>query len=132
MQTESEKTVIEEVYPNIRKISVDYAIMEPSASKGDVLVIPGEFGWNDVGSWDMMDVLHDPDAQGNVLIGDALASEVTNTVIYSSGRIVAAVGVDDLVIVETPDAVMVCSKSKAQDVKKIVDELNAKGRKELL
>ena len=74
MQTESEKTVIEEVYPNIRKISVDYAIMEPSASKGDVLVIPGEFGWNDVGSWDMMDVLHDPDAQGNVLIGDALIS----------------------------------------------------------
>lgn len=132
MQTESEKAVIEEVYPNIRKISVDYAIMEPSASKGDVLVIPGEFGWNDVGSWDMMDVLHDPDADGNVLVGDAMAIDATNTVIYSSGRTVAAVGVDDLVIVETPDAVMVCPKSKAQDVKKIVDELNAKGRKELL
>lgn len=132
MQTEAEKAVIEEVYPNIRKISVDYAIMEPSASKGDVLVIPGEFGWNDVGSWDMMDVLHDPDANGNVMVGDAVAVDVSNTVIYSSGRTVAAVGVDDLIIVETPDAVMVCPKSKAQDVKKIVDELNAKGRKELL
>ena len=132
MLTESEKAVIEEIYPNIRKISVDYAIMEPSASKGDVLVIPAEFGWNDVGSWDMMDVLHTPDAQGNVMVGDALAVESTNTVIYSSGRLVAAVGVNDLVIVETPDAVMVCPKSKAQDVKKIVDALNEKGRKELL
>ena len=132
MRTESEKAIIEEVYPNIRKISVDYAIMEPSASRGDVLVIPGEFGWNDVGSWDMMDVLHDPDANGNVLVGDAMAIEATNTVIYSNGRTVAAVGVDDLIIVETPDAVMVCPKSKAQDVKKIVDALNEQFRKELL
>lgn len=132
MQTESEKAVIEEVYPNIRKISIDYAIMEPSASRGDVLVIPGEFGWNDVGSWDMMDVLHNPDEKGNVLVGNALAIDATDTVVYSSGRTVAVVGVDDLVVVETPDAVMVCPKSKAQDVKKIVDMLNAKGRKELL
>lgn len=132
MGTEAETSVIEEVYPNIRKISVDYAIMEPSAAQGDVMVVPGEFGWNDVGSWDMMDVLHEPDGNGNVLVGDAVAVDVSNTVIYSSGRTIAAVGVDDLVIVETPDAVMVCPKSKAQDVKKIVDTLNAGKRKELL
>ena len=132
MGTENEMSVIGEVYPTIRKISVDYAVMEPSAAKGDVLVIPGEFGWNDVGSWDMMDVLHEPDANGNVLVGDALAVDVTNTVVYSSGKMVAVVGVDDLVVVETPDAVMVCPKSKAQDVKKIVDALNAGARKELL
>lgn len=132
MLTGEEKAVIEEVYPHIRKISIDYAIMEPSASKGDVLVVPGEFGWNDVGSWDMIDILHMPNRDGNVLIGDAIAVNVSNTVIYSSGRAVAAVGVDDLVIVETPDAVMVCPKSKAQDVKKIVDVLSAHGRKDLL
>lgn len=132
MGTDAEKAVIEEVYPNIRKISVDYAIMEPSAEKGDVLVIPGEFGWNDVGSWDMMEVLHDLDANGNVLVGDTLAVNVTNSVVYSSGKMVAVVGVDDLVVVETPDAVMVCPKSQAQDVKMIVDALNAAGRKELL
>ena len=132
MQTESEKATIEAVYPNIRKISVDYAIMEPSAAKGDVLVIPGEFGWNDVGSWDMMDILHEPDSNGNVLVGDAVVAEVSNTVIYSGGRTIAAVGVDDLVIVETPDSVMVCPKSKAQDVKKLVDILNAENRNELL
>jgi len=132
MQTETEKAVIEEVYPNIRNISVDYAIMEPSASKGDVLLIPGEFGWNDVGSWDMMDVLHEPDEHGNVLVGDVVAVDISNTVIYSSGRTVTAVNVNDLVIVETPDAIMVCRKSEAQEVKKIVDALNAASRQELL
>lgn len=132
MNTESEKQTIEEVYPNIRKISVDYAIMEPSASKGDVLVIPGEFGWNDVGSWDMMDVLHDADENNNVLVGDIVAIDAKDTVMYSSGKTIAAVGVENLVIVETPDAIMVCPKDKAQDVKKIVDQLNEDNRTELL
>lgn len=132
MGKDNEYDVVNEVYPNIRKISVDYAIMEPSAAAGDVLVVPGEFGWNDVGSWDMMGVLHDEDANGNILLGDALAINTTNSVVYSGKKLVAAVGVDNLVIVETPDAIMVCNKDKAQDVKLIVDELNALGRKELL
>lgn len=132
MGTAREKTVIEEVYPNIRKISVDYAIMEPSAAAGDVLVVAGEFGWNDVGSWDMMGVLHEADAQGNIGLGDTLAIDTTGTVLYSSGKLVAAVGVQDLVIVQTPDAVMVCHKDKAQEVKEIVDALKEAGRTELL
>ena len=132
MGTAQEKAVIEEVYPNIRKISVDYAIMEPSAAAGDVLVVAGEFGWNDVGSWDMMGVLHEADAQGNISLGDTLAIDTTGTVLYSSGKLVAAVGVQDLVIVETPDAIMVCHKDKAQEVKAIVDALKEAGRTELL
>ncbi len=132
MGTDNERAVVNEVYPEIRKISVDYAIMEPSAAVGDVLTVPGEFGWNDVGSWDMMNVLHSEDKNGNILIGDAVAVNTANTTIYSSGRTVAAADVEGLVIVETPDAVMVCSKEKAQNVKLIVDELNAKSRKELL
>ena len=132
MGTESELAVVNEVYPQIRKISVDYAIMEPSAAQGDVLTVPGEFGWNDVGSWDMMNVLHAEDENGNILLGDTVAINTKNTTIYSSGRAVTAVDVDGLVIVETPDAIMVCSKEKAQDVKLIVDVLNAKSRKELL
>jgi len=123
MNTDREKQTIEEIYPIIRKISVDYAIMEPSAAKGDVLVVPGEFGWNDVGSWDMMGVLHDADANGNITIGDTLAINTTDSVVYSSGKLVATVGVDNLVVVETPDAIMVCSKDKAQDVKLIVEAL---------
>lgn len=132
MGTVYEKDTIEKMYPNIRKISIDYAIMEQAAIAGDVLVIPGEFGWDDVGSLDMMDVLHQPDENGNVLLGDTLAVDTTNTVMYSSKKIVTAVGVDNLIIVETPDAIMVSSKDKAQQVKKIVDALESAGRKELL
>ncbi len=130
--TDVEKNVIKNVYSDIRNISIDYAIMEPSASVGDVFVIPGEFGWNDVGSWNMMDVLHTPDSNGNVLIGDAVAVDASNTIIYSSGRTVTVVGVDNLVIVETPDVIMVCQKDKAQDVKKIVSILDKENRTELL
>lgn len=132
MGTPDEQAVLEEVYPGIRKISVDYAIMEPAAAAGDVLVVPGEFGWNDVGSWDMMDVLHAPDEAGNVLRGDALAIDCRGSVVYAGTRLVAAVGVSDLIVVETPDAVMVCPRDRAQDVKLLVDALAAQGRTDLL
>lgn len=132
MGTDNEQTVLNEVYPNIRKISIDYAVMEPSAEKGEVLVIPGEFGWNDVGSWDMMTVLHDTDAEGNVKLGETLTVQTTGSILYSSGKLIATVGVDNLIVVETPDAILVCNKDKAQDVKMVVDALNAAGRKELL
>jgi mannose-1-phosphate guanylyltransferase len=132
METEKEYETIRAIYPNIRKISVDYAIMEPSSANGDVLVVPGEFGWNDVGSWDMMGVLHEADENGNVVLGDAMAIHTTNSIMYSSKKLMALLGVDNLVVVETPDAIMICDKDKAQDVKLIVDALNAAGRKELL
>ncbi len=132
MDTPKEKEVRDKIYPKIRKISIDYAVMEPSASKGDVLVIPADCGWSDVGSWDMMEVLHKTDEKSNVMIGDVLGIDVTDSVIYSESRLVAAVDVKNIVIVETPDAVMVCRKDKAQNVKKLVDALNEIGRKELL
>ncbi|RRK33729.1 mannose-1-phosphate guanylyltransferase [Schaedlerella arabinosiphila] len=133
MNTPNEQEVLHKVYPNIRKISIDYAVMEPSAAKGDVLVIiPSDCGWNDVGSWDMMETLHAPDEDGNIIFGDGVAVDTKDTVIYSSSRTVTAVDVENLIIVETPDAIMVCRKDKAQGVKKIVDALNDAGRKELL
>ena len=132
MNTPFEQEILHTVYPKIRKTSIDYAVMEPSASKGDVLVIPGDCGWNDVGSWDMMTVLHKPDSEGNVFIGDTVTTEVRDSIIYSSGRMVAAIGIENLVIVEMPDAVLVCSKDKAQDVKRIVEMLNDRKRNELL
>ncbi len=132
MNTPNEQEVLNDIYPNIRKISIDYAVMEPSAAKGDVLVIPGDCGWNDVGSWDMMNVLHQPDENNNIMLGDVVAIDSKNSVIYSSSKTVTAVDVEGLVIVETPDAIMVCKKEKAQNVKKIVDALLYAGRKELL
>ena len=99
-----EEKVLEKVYPQIRSISVDYGIMEKS---DNILVVPGEFGWNDVGSWDMMNVLHAEDAKGNIALGDALVLDSTNTTVYAGSRLVAVVGVDDLVVVETEDAVRI-------------------------
>lgn len=120
---------IEKLYPLIPSISVDYGIMEKSK---DILVIPGNFGWNDVGSWDMFNVLHKEDAYGNIKIGDAVTVDTKNTTVYSSGKLIATIGVNNLIIVETPDAIMVCTKDKAQDVKKIVEELKRVGREELI
>ena len=132
MNTPAEQEILHDVYPGIRKISIDYAVMEPSAAKGDVLVIPGDCGWNDVGSWDMMDILHQSDENNNVLLGDAVAINVKDSVIYSQSRIVTALDIENVVVVETPDAVLVCSKDKAQNVKLIVDYLQEQKRTELL
>lgn len=132
MNTSREQEVLYEIYPKIRKISIDYAVMEKAAASNDVLVIPGDFGWNDVGSWDMMDILHEPDKNGNVLLGDVMAVGVKDSVIYSSKRIVTALDIENIVIVETADAIMVCRKDKAQDVREIVDAIKENGREELL
>lgn len=125
----NEEQVLEEVYPTIQAISIDYGVMEKS---NDIWVIPGEFGWNDVGSWDMMSVLHDSDKDGNIVIGDFVGVDTKNSIIYSSTKPITTVGVDNLVIVETPETIMVCPKDKAQEVKKIVDELKKRGKNNLL
>ena len=132
MNTLDEQAVLEQVYPAIRSISVDFAVMEPSAAAGEVKVIPGDFDWNDVGSWDMMSVLHEADKDNNIVIGDGLVLKSSDCVVYSQSRTVTVMGVESLVIVETPDAVMVCGKSHAQDVKNIVTKLREQERKELL
>lgn len=117
------------IYPTIRSVSVDYGVMEKA---DNILVVPGDFGWNDVGSWDMLGALHAADGRGNVTVGDTLLLESEGNVVYSSGKLVSLVGVSDMVVVETPDAVLVCPKDRAQEVKKIVDHLRADGREELL
>lgn len=129
MLTPEEEQVIQEVYPVIPKISIDYGILERSK---DVLVLSGDFGWNDVGSWDMMNVIYDEDEKGNILVGDQVSIDTTNTISFSSGKMIATIGVDNLVVVETEDAVLVCSKDRVQDVKKVVDTLQEQGRTDLL
>lgn len=126
---EDEVRVTAQVYPTLPSVSVDKGILERTDG---ILVVPGEFGWNDVGSWDMLGALHPCDENGNIAVGDTIAVDTENTVLYAGGRLVAAVGVSDLVVVETPDAVLVCHRSAAQDVKKIVDRLKEAGREELL
>ena len=129
MGTPEENQVIEEVYPTIPKISVDYGIMERSS---DVLVISGDFGWNDVGSWENMDVIYDEDEKGNIIVGEHINIDTTNTIAFSKKRLISTVGVDNLIIVETDDAILVCDRNRAQDVKLVVDQLKAEGKTEYL
>ena len=129
MNTANEPKVIDEVYPKITSISIDYGIMEKA---DNVYVVPGEFGWNDVGSFDMLGVLHDADENGNIKIGDQINVDTKNCITYSSGRLVATIGLENVVVIETGDAILVCDKNKVQDVKKVVEQLKAAGRTELL
>lgn len=129
MNTDSEADVIADVYPKIKSISIDYGIMERST---DVYVIPGEFGWNDVGSFDMLGVLHEADADGNVKVGEQINIDTKNCITFSDGRLIATIGLDNVVVIETKDAVLVCDKSRVQDVKKVVDVLKEQNKTELL
>ena len=127
--TPEEPKVLSEIYPKIRSVSVDYGILEKS---DDIFVVFGEFGWNDVGSWDVLGALHPADGDGNVKVGNVFSAESKNCVLYSGGRLVAVLGVDNLIVVETPDAVLVCPKDRAQDVKKITEGLASGGKEEYL
>lgn len=111
--------------------SIDYAVIEKCpGSTFSVKVIELDAGWNDLGAWEAVWQASAQDAQGNVTSGDALVTDTNNTLIHASNRLVSAVGVNDLVIVETADAVLVADRSKSQDVKHIVAQLEKQGRSE--
>lgn len=115
--------VLAEQYPDLEKISIDYAIMEKASN---VVTIESAFDWDDVGEWPAVARHFDADGDGNVLRGDARVQGGTgNIVISPDGHLTAVVGADDLIIVRTEDATLVCPKSKAQDIKKLVKELAA-------
>ena len=116
--------------------SIDYAVMERiaadqhSATLPPGVVLPLSAGWSDVGAWDALWQVLPKDSLGNVAQGDVLLQDCANTLALSEGRLVACVGVSDLVVVETADAILVSHKDKTQDVKKIVDRLRAQKRPE--
>lgn len=120
MGTSFEKEVIERVYPNIPKISIDYGIMERAE---EVVVLAGDFGWNDVGSFDALEAIYEADENGNILYGEHVGVDTKNCISYAQNKLIATIGVEDLVIVETKDAVLVCPKERSQDVKQIVEKL---------
>lgn len=115
--------------------SIDYAVMERIAAGQNTslpvgVVIPLAAGWSDVGAWEALWNVLPKDADGNVAQGDVLMQDSRNTLALSEGRLIACVGVDDLIVVETADAILVAHKNKTQDVKKIVDRLKQAGRSE--
>lgn len=126
------ETVMTEIWPELTKISVDYAVMEGAAAAGLVATVPGDFGWTDVGDFQTLGDVLPANGEGNVIVGedkaDVLLLDTRDcVVVLQSGRLVAMLGVQDLIIVDTPDALLVCPRDRAQEVKKIVDELKERG-----
>jgi mannose-1-phosphate guanylyltransferase len=116
-------------YERMPEQSIDYGVLEKAEN---VAVVAGEFGWDDIGSWTALLRLGPADAEGNVVRGRVLALSSRGNLVASERRLVALVGVEGLVVIDTEDAVLVCSAERAQDVKGIIDELHRRGWKEHL
>jgi mannose-1-phosphate guanylyltransferase len=112
------------LFAAVPDISVDYAVMEKAAN---VAVVRGAFDWSDVGSWQAVSALSEPDASGNRGQGERVAIDTRGTFVHAQDRVVATVGVDNLVIVDTPDAVLVAHRDQLQRVREVVGELKARG-----
>jgi mannose-1-phosphate guanylyltransferase len=120
---------VETAYGIIRGISVDYGVMEKSKR---VFVIPSSFGWNDIGSWDEVYRVGGKDERGNSITGKVIQIDTANSYIYSPDKVVAVIGVDDLIIVNTDDALLICKRGRSQEVKEISDYLKRKQMNDLL
>lgn len=112
--------------------SVDYAVLEkcPKAKAFDIRMVPLDAGWSDLGAWDAVWQVTPKDPNGNATVGDTIVRDSHNTLVHATSRLVGVVGLSDVVVVETPDAVLVADRSRSQDVKHIVAELKSSGRTE--
>jgi len=121
---------VKEVFPTLESVSIDVGVMEKA---GNLAVVPGDFGWNDVGSWQSAWELAPHDANGNAVGANDLAIDAKDNFLRgTSGKTIAVVGVEGLVVVETEDAILVIPRDRAQDVRLIVDALKSQGRTKLL
>ena len=128
-------SALRRTYPKLESISVDYAIMEPATRPGSgckVFVIPAEVGWSDIGSWAAVYELHANGAGANVSAGPSFTIDAEGNYFWSPQKLVAAIGVKDMVLVETDDAILLCSRERSQDVGKIVKWLEEQKKSNLL
>lgn len=139
--TPERDAVMDAVWPGLEKIAIDHAVAEPVAATGGVAVVPGTFGWDDVGDFNSLAALlpADDDAGSKVLstehgdAGDVLRVQSAGSVVVPAGdRVVALLGIDDVVVVDTPDALLVTTRARAQQVRQMVDTVRASGREDLL
>jgi mannose-1-phosphate guanylyltransferase len=126
---DQESAAISKAYQNMEAISIDYGVIERSRH---VFMIPGDFGWDDVGSWPSAALYWPMDNDHNAFIGEVINLDSSECIVYSPKKPVALLGVEDLVIVEEDDVLLVSKKQRAQDVKKLVDKLRSQDRDELL
>ncbi len=127
--TNSQDEVIKKIYCTIKSISIDYGIMEQSKN---VFVLKGEFDWNDVGSWEEIYKISKRDQDNNVIIGDHFTKDTKGCLIDSPNRFVATLGLENLILIDTDDALLICRRDMAQDVKDIVDAMKRKNMEQYL
>lgn len=133
-QTPRQEAVLGEVWPGLPELAVDVGIMEGAGRRGRVVTVPADLGWNDVGDWDTLaDVLGAGTAGPGAGGGPVVAVDCERSLVWAgSGRLVAALGAADLIVVDTPDALLVCPRERAQEVKHVVAAVRAQGRDDLL
>jgi mannose-1-phosphate guanylyltransferase len=127
--------VVDEVWPRLEKIAVDYTVAEPAAKAGKLVVIPGHFDWDDVGDFASIGKLHSGGIGDLAILGEnprVLADSSSGVVVAQSGRLISLIGVSDIVVVDTPDALLVTTLANAQRVKSVVDALKLSGRSDVL
>ncbi|MFI5253488.1 MAG: mannose-1-phosphate guanylyltransferase [Bacteroidota bacterium] len=129
IDTQEFEHTLETVYHMIRGISIDYGVMEKAKN---VYVIKGDFGWSDVGSWDEVYRISGKDLDGNTVTGKNYLVDTKNSIIYADDKFVAAIDVEDLIVIVSDDAVLVCKRGRSQDVKEVVDYLRRKQQNDLL
>jgi mannose-1-phosphate guanylyltransferase len=120
--------VLGRVWPQIAKQTIDYGVMEGAR---DAVVIQVDMGWSDIGSWGSLVELLPTDDQGNILVGDLLTLDTRNTLVFGDQRLIATVGVRDLIIVDSGDALLVCHKDHEQRVRELVEALKRRGHENL-
>jgi len=124
MDSDQLDEVLYEEYSKLESISIDYGVMEKANS---VYVIPGDFGWDDVGSWTALEKIEEPDENGNIVKGNIITVDTKKCIIHGSDkRLLALLGLENLIIVDTDDVTLICPKNKAQDIKKLLKEVKEK------
>ncbi len=122
--TVREGEVVGAIYAGLQAVSIDYGVMEKAK---EVLIIPGDFGWSDLGSWDALWEVSAKDENGNAVRGEVIGIDAGDSLIHCPGKLVALVGVKDLLVVETNDALLICRRGRSQDVRKVVAAIEKKG-----
>jgi mannose-1-phosphate guanylyltransferase len=134
--TSARGAVVDQEWPRLKKIAIDYSVAEPAAAAGRMAVVPGDFDWDDVGDFASLAKLQSGGRANNLaVLGDnarILADSSSGIVVAGSGRLISLVGVEDIVVVDTPDALLVTTSEHAQRVKSVVDALKLSGRDDVL
>ena len=133
--TSDQEARLAKIWPGLKKIAIDYAVAEPAAKAGNVAVVPGEFEWHDVGDFASIAELQSQGRRGNLaVLGSAkvLSDSSSGILISDTNRLVALIGLEDVIVVDTPDALLITTKEHAQKVKSLVDALKQTGHSELL